>query len=145
MLLCRCEDMTPLQQVQMFSAGSGEPLRTNVELAMPTDLQTAMSLARTYERRLATVTHDLESITSLEPKTAPSSTTLAPAASTTPQPHLRRLLPEELAAKWANGECYHCPEKYVDGHKCKSKGVFLLELGDSGNLGAAANLGIDVL
>jgi hypothetical protein len=90
MLLCRCEDMTPLQQVQMFSAGLGEPLRTNVELATPADLQTAMSLARTYERRLATATHDLESITSPEPKTAPSSATVAPAASTTPQPHLRR-------------------------------------------------------
>jgi hypothetical protein len=99
-----------------------------------------------YERRLVTATHDPESIMSPEPKTAPSSATLAPAASTTPRPHLQCLSPGELAAKRANGECYHCLKKYIDGHKCKSKGVFLLELGDGGNLGAAdTNLGIDVL
>jgi hypothetical protein len=39
----------------MFTAGLGEPLRTNVELQSPTQLQTAMSLARAYERRDAIV------------------------------------------------------------------------------------------
>lgn len=33
-------------------------------------------------------------------------------------------------AKRASGECYHCPEKFVPGHKCGGKGVFLLELDD---------------
>ena len=50
-LLCRCDDLTAMQQVNMFTAGLGEPLRTDVELQAPTNLQTAMSLARAYERR----------------------------------------------------------------------------------------------
>jgi hypothetical protein len=38
-LLCCCDDMAPRQQVQMFTAGLGEPLRTDVELAAPMELQ----------------------------------------------------------------------------------------------------------
>jgi hypothetical protein len=47
-LLCRCDDLSPSQQV-MFTAGLGEQLRTDVELQAPTNLQSAMSLARAYE------------------------------------------------------------------------------------------------
>ena len=50
-LLCRCDDLSPMQQVNMFTAGLGDPLRTDVELLAPTNLQTAMSLARAYERK----------------------------------------------------------------------------------------------
>lgn len=32
--------------------------------------------------------------------------------------------------KRANGECYHCPEKYYVDHNYTSKGVFLLETDD---------------
>jgi hypothetical protein len=35
-----------------------------------------------------------------------------------------------LAVKRANGECYHCPEKYYVDHNYTSKGVFLLETDD---------------
>jgi hypothetical protein len=49
-LLCRCDDMMPLQQVHMFTARLGEPLRTDIKLAALTNLQTAMRLARAYER-----------------------------------------------------------------------------------------------
>lgn len=51
-ILCHCEDMTQLQQTQMFTAGLGEPLRTDVEPLTPTTLQRAMHLARAYERRM---------------------------------------------------------------------------------------------
>jgi hypothetical protein len=44
-ILCRCEDMTQLQQTQMFTADLGEPLRTDVELLTPITLQRAMHLA----------------------------------------------------------------------------------------------------
>ena len=50
-LLCRCDDLSLTQQVNLYTAGLGEPLRTDVELQAPTHLQTAMSLARVYERR----------------------------------------------------------------------------------------------
>lgn len=32
LLICRCEDLTPRQQVLMFTAGLGEPLHTDVML-----------------------------------------------------------------------------------------------------------------
>jgi hypothetical protein len=40
----------------------------------------------------------------------------------------RHLTPEEMADKRKKGECYFCPEKFSLGHKCASKGVFLMEL-----------------
>lgn len=39
------------QQINFFTAGLGEPLKTDVELQAPINLQTAMSLARAYEAR----------------------------------------------------------------------------------------------
>lgn len=33
-------------------------------------------------------------------------------------------------AKRANGKCYHCTEKYVAGHHCVNKGVYIIELVD---------------
>jgi hypothetical protein len=126
-ILCRCEDMTQLQQAQMFTAGLGEPLRTDVELLTPTTLQRAMHLARAYERRM-----DLSSTPSRTPyatsKPTTSTTAAKPSSSATSRPRLRRLSPEEVAAKRASGECYHCSEKYTADHKCAARGVFLLEL-----------------
>lgn len=37
------------QHVNLFTAWLGEPLKTDVELQSPANLQTAMSLARAYE------------------------------------------------------------------------------------------------
>lgn len=37
------------KQVQLFTTGLMKPLRTDVELQNPTNLQTAMSLAKAYE------------------------------------------------------------------------------------------------
>jgi hypothetical protein len=99
--------MTPLLQVQMFSAGSGEPLHTDVELATSSDLQSAMSLARAYERRLAVATTDSESTSSPESNMTTSSAVLTHATPTTPWPCLRRLLPEELVTKRSNKECFY--------------------------------------
>jgi hypothetical protein len=143
-LLYRCDDMMPLQQVHMFTVGLGEPLRTNVELAALTDLQTAMRLAQAYERRLSLVISDATKATSKPFKSA-SSTSSSAVASSTPRSCFRRLSQEELAVKRENGECYHCTEKFMPDHKCKSKGVFLLEMdNDSEPDTAADELGISL-
>jgi hypothetical protein len=105
-----------------------------------------MILTQAYEWCLAVVTTDFESTSSPESNMTTSFAVPMHATPTTLRSCLRRLLPEELAAKRANGECCHCPKKYVDGHKCKSKGLYLLKLDDGRNLGAVAtNLGINVL
>lgn len=56
----------------------------------------------------------------------------------TSRPQFRRLSPEEMVAKQAHDECYHCTEKFVPGHKCAGKGVFLLELEDDQDIDAVA-------
>jgi hypothetical protein len=133
LLLCRCNDLSMPQQVNMFTTGLGEPLRTDVELQSPTQLQTAMSLARAYERRDAIVpgTKGTPSKGSSRVTMSAGSTgtALAPQKSTTTnKPRFKQLSPEELAAKRANGECYHYPEKYSVDHKCTTKRVFLIQL-----------------
>jgi len=55
-LLARCEGVTKVQQIAIFSAGLQQPLSTDVELAKPTTLEEAMDLARAFERRQAAST-----------------------------------------------------------------------------------------
>lgn len=47
--------LTPLQQVQLFTGGLLDPIRTDVEVQAPLDLQRAMYMARAYERRSASL------------------------------------------------------------------------------------------
>jgi hypothetical protein len=124
-LLCRAHDVTPHQQVELFTAGLGEPLQTEVELNRPPNLQTTMSLARAHERRL---THTALVAGRPSSKALPLATMSKLGGA--PRPRMKRLSSEELAAKRANGECYHCTEKYTTDHKCAGKGVFLIEMDD---------------
>jgi hypothetical protein len=111
-ILFRCDDMTQLQQAQMFTTGLGELLRTDVELLTPTTLQRTMHLACAYERHM-----DLSSTPSRMPyatsKPTTSATAAKPSSSATSRPRLHRLSPEEVTAKRASGECYHCFEKNI--------------------------------
>lgn len=50
-LLYRTDQLTSKQQVQLFTAGLRNPLKIDVELQNPSNLQTAMSLAHAYEHR----------------------------------------------------------------------------------------------
>jgi hypothetical protein len=108
----------------MFTAGLVEPLHTDVELATPPDLQSAMSLARAYEQRTAAAQTGTRPTTSTATRSlAASAASLAQVASTQ-RPRFRRLSPVELATTWANNECYYCPEKFSNDHKCKAKVCF---------------------
>ncbi|XP_039778416.1 uncharacterized protein LOC120645728 [Panicum virgatum] len=51
LLLARCEDVTELQQIAIFTAGLQQPLSTDVEMQKPATLEDAMALARVFERR----------------------------------------------------------------------------------------------
>jgi len=84
-LLCRCDGLSVPQQINLFTAGLGQPLRTDVELQAPTNLQTAMSLARAYEQRTAASGALVATRTTsrAQPSHKPSATT---AASSTPAP-----------------------------------------------------------
>jgi hypothetical protein len=100
-LLCRAQVITPNQQVELFIAGLGEPLRAEVGLKRPPNLQTSMSLARAHERRLTQATPPVGQLS-----TKALSPAITSKLSGVPRPRTK-----ELATKHANGECYHCTEK----------------------------------
>lgn len=52
--LARCDGVTELQHVSIFTAGFAPPLQVDVELQSSVSLEDAMSLARSFERRLIT-------------------------------------------------------------------------------------------
>ncbi|GJN37202.1 hypothetical protein PR202_gb26131 [Eleusine coracana subsp. coracana] len=51
-LLARCDNVTEPQQIAIFTAGLGNPMKTDVELQKPANFEEAMALARAYEQRL---------------------------------------------------------------------------------------------
>lgn len=51
--------LTPEQQVQLFTGGLPDPIRTYVELQASADLQHAMLFAQAYECRSATNQHHI--------------------------------------------------------------------------------------
>jgi hypothetical protein len=108
--------------MNLFATGLGEPMRCNVEMQCPTDLQDAMSLAYAFEWRssMAVTIPSLQVVHShqrLRPQ--PTSSSLvspsmatSPATSVTPtvHPKFHQLSLEELAKKHKKGECYFCPK-----------------------------------
>ncbi|KAG2599212.1 hypothetical protein PVAP13_5KG463014 [Panicum virgatum] len=106
----------------------------------PASLQTAMSLAWAFEKRAAEAARAV-SATAPRPGTrqrppAPSQPATAPPAEKQDEqrPRFRRLSPEEIAEKRANGQCYFCPKKFTKEHRCARKDVFLMELEDGEEL-----------
>ena len=111
--------LTPEQQVQLFTGGLPDPIRTDVELQAPADLQRAMALARAYERRAASVQaipsrtcrppqRQAQSFPSASTPAAPSQQlAIVPAASPPPKP-FKRLSPQEMAERRRQGLCYNC-------------------------------------
>jgi hypothetical protein len=51
-LVTRCTDLNEHHQIDIFTNGLHNPLKTDVVLEALTTLEDAMALARTYEQRL---------------------------------------------------------------------------------------------
>ncbi|CAO2152414.1 unnamed protein product [Urochloa humidicola] len=156
--LARCDDVTEAQQIAIFTAGLGDPLRVDIELHRPTTLEDAMSLARAFERR-----HGLSSVPATAahgsgrgpsgrtgPFTPPanrfaspnvgssSSSAGAPHQQPPVPPHPRPasgarflwLTPEEMAKRHEEGLCFNFPAKFSREHlkECTMRGIYLLEI-----------------
>jgi hypothetical protein len=140
-LINRCTGLSEKQQIDIFTAGLCNPLKTEVELEQPATLDDAMALARAYEQRLA-MTGDSPARMTFRPQTgrpAPTAKVLALPASpaliaqqgaATAMPRLRRLTATEMATKREKGECFNCTEKFsrTQLDVCPMKGLFLLKL-----------------
>lgn len=146
-LLCHAESLTPAQQVQLFTSGLMEPVRTDVELQNPGSLQLAMALARAYEKRLLvtsnlsraggkqTTQHTSKPQQSAQThpgayqqRTLPTTvTTTDNATALTPVALPRKqLTAAQMAERRRQGLCFNCEEKFMPGHCCKR--LFLLEV-----------------
>lgn len=144
--------MSAQHQIDLFTAGLGQPLASDVELQKLANLQVAMSLARSHERareaalavtqssgRVATKGRLPPATPTAVPSAAPSATTGVPQGGA-PRHRFKRLSPEELAEKRRNQECYFCTEKYSSDHKCANKGgVYSLLAGDGRRRGAGTS------
>jgi hypothetical protein len=144
-LVSRCKGLIEKHQVDIFTTGLDNPLKTDVELEHPTTLEDAMALTRTYEQRLANASSARTTPHACAvPVRTPSAPTkpmllIGPPPANSPKytaqpapPRFKRLIPTEMAAKRERGECYNCTEKFSREHLkvCPVKGVFLLQLDD---------------
>lgn len=118
------------QHVNIYTTGLLEPLKTDVELHHPQNMETAMSLARAYKRRLKIVAKSNKApvtkpgrlpppkapTTSASPAT-PSAT--PPSVTSPPSRPFKRLTLDEMVERRRAGLCFNCDEPFACGHKCK--------------------------
>jgi hypothetical protein len=123
-LVNRCDNLSKKHQIDIFTIGLNNPLKTDVELEQLATLEEAMTLARAYEQRLSMVDdvtlHTLSRLAS-KPLALPTPTmalgdTSSTNATLPPTPSLKRLIVVEMAAKQEKGECYNCTEKFSREH-----------------------------
>jgi hypothetical protein len=140
-LVNHCKGLTEPHQIDIFTTGLRDPLKTDVELEQLVTLEEAMALARAYEHRLAMSAEPTTRLASRPaygrtkqlaihgPPPAAGGQTSGPAAPAT-EPRFKCLTVVEMAAKRAWGKCYNCTEKFSKEHLevCPVKGICLLEL-----------------
>jgi hypothetical protein len=125
----RAGPLNEQQQVNIYTVSLLEPLKMDVELQKPQDMEMAMSLARAYERRLAVIsdankTPTTKPVPRALPLKAPSSTpppttpALGSSLAAPPRP-FKRLTAEEMAEHHRSGLCFNCDEHFTRSHKCK--------------------------
>jgi hypothetical protein len=132
-------------QIQLFTAGLGKPLRTNVSLQKPETLNEAIMYARAYEQRdhkpqvlAASATaprpgarsFPRQSATPAAP--APVNNVVSSIGSVNNKPTTSlKLSPAAIAERKKTGQCFHCNDLYVPGHKEVCKYLFTIQvLGD---------------
>ncbi|WVZ82923.1 hypothetical protein U9M48_030129 [Paspalum notatum var. saurae] len=146
-LLARVPDpLRERQQIQLFTAGLGDPLGIDVQMQNPLTLEVAISLARSFEQwELAVQALRLSSSRrALLPTPTPPLLALPPAASRVESSDasaakstmvggrtVKRLTPQEMEKRRRLGLCFNCDEKYARDHNRACKHLFLLELDDA--------------
>jgi hypothetical protein len=138
-LVTRCAGLIEKHQIDIFTNGLCNPLKTNIELEAPVTLEDTMALARTYDQCLQMGTEQPSRVNhhSSSERIVPASKPLAlptpPAATASPSPCLKCLTLEKMVAKRKRGECYNCTEKFSREHLkvCPMKGIYLLQMDES--------------
>jgi hypothetical protein len=126
-------------QVQLFVAGLGEPLRTDIALHQPATIDEAVKFAQAHEKRAA---YTPTLVQPPLPKTAlrlfvratqggqqqQSASTTASSPSIAKPPAVKKLSPAEIAEHRKTGHCFHCDDLFTHGHKQVCKQLFVIEV-----------------
>ncbi|GMY29211.1 hypothetical protein FCV25MIE_24453, partial [Fagus crenata] len=99
-----------------------EGVKADVLAGRPTDLSTAIGLARLYEARNTSLRRTTTTVSQVGRFGAPVAKEENNSRSPFP---IRRMSPAELKERREKGLCYNCNEKFVPGHRCKK--LFLIE------------------
>jgi hypothetical protein len=145
-LSCRDTAITEAHQAQLFLAGLGKPLHTDVALHRPPTVDDAIMLARAYEQ-CETAPSPLEprqhSFWCARTNPPGSATGVAPAASAASSPSVakpassvKRPTPVEVAQHRKDGQCFHCNEFFTNGHKEVCKQLFCIEVTEDDDIPA---------
>jgi hypothetical protein len=116
-------------QIDIFTAGLHNPLKTDIELEQPATLEEAMALAHAYEQCLSMTDNATSRTPARSAYSRQATNTVALPASVTmsggstsataappPAPRLKRLTTAEMAAKREKGECYNCTKQFSWEH-----------------------------
>jgi hypothetical protein len=130
-LSCRDTMITEAHQVQLFLARLRKPLCTDVALHWPPTLDDAIMLAQVYQQRETVASPPApHQHSSWRARTKPlgSFAGAAPATSTASSPSVakpasfvQRLTPAEVAQCRKDGQCFHCNDFFMNGHKAVCK------------------------
>jgi hypothetical protein len=137
-LSCHDLNISEDHQVQLFTVGLGQQLRTDVALQKPATLDEAVMYARGYAQRdstgaAPTSAHPTSSVFGWSPSTpanpAPSSGQASSVASINgPMMQTKRLTSAEIAQRRKDGKCFHCDDFFSNGHKTGCKQLFVIEV-----------------
>ena len=121
-LLAKVGHLPTVRQVSCFVSGLKEGVKADVLAGRPTDLSTAIGLARLYEARNTSLRRTTTTVSQVGRFGAPVAKEENNSRSPFP---IRRMSPAELKERREKGLCYNCNEKFVPGHRCKK--LFLIE------------------
>lgn len=127
----RIESLSESALIPMFIAGLKEPIQEKVEWQQPASLATAMALAlrlaKSQDEENAqfqwTRWHDTRSLSVPTANPSPSTTSSQPSGRSDDRsmPKPICVSATEKAEHAKRGLCFYCPEKWVQGHVCKTK------------------------
>ncbi|GJT75486.1 MAK10-like protein [Tanacetum coccineum] len=105
------------RQVSCFVSGFKDSVRTEVQANCPTNLSTAISVARLYEAKTQSQRKSATGKSLFQTLKQPTSSIVSP---------IKRLNFEELNERKKLGLCFRCNEQYAPRHKCKK--LFVIQL-----------------
>ncbi|CAA0824986.1 Unknown protein, partial [Striga hermonthica] len=135
----RVRDWPEAALVGTFVGGLKAGLAAEVRLDRSRSMRAAIESARLHEDHLVAVRKTKPSDVRTETKRTNAATEeLTGRTESKPMgetvrttSNIRRLTDEEMQRRREKGLCYSCNEKFMPGHRCKGKEVFLLEIGDN--------------